>query len=227
MTKQFLPPATCHLPLATSRRLATRHLSLVTVFLLSAFCFLNSTGCRQDMHVQPRYNPMESSTFFDDGRSERPVVPGTVARGQLRTNEAFYTGKVNGVEVNTFPFPVTREVLTRGRERYNIYCTPCHDRLGEGQGMIVQRGFPPPPSYHIDRLRQAPVGHFFSVMTNGYGTMYSYASRVSPEDRWAIAAYIRALQLSQAAKLADLEEVDRQHFGSAPAADEKSATGTQ
>lgn len=179
------------------------------------------------MHVQPRYNPMESSTFFDDGRSERPVVPGTVARGQLRTDEAFYTGKLNGVEVNTFPFPITREVLDRGQERYNIYCTPCHDRVGDGKGMIVQRGFPPPPSYHIDRLRQAPVGHFFSVMTNGYGTMYSYASRVSPKDRWAIAAYIRALQLSQATKLGDLEETDRKHFESTSAVGGKSAEGTQ
>jgi len=168
---------------------------------------------------------MQSSTFFDDGRSERPVVPGTVARGQLRTDEAFYTGKLNGVEVDTFPFPITREVLARGQERYNIYCTPCHDRLGDGQGMIVQRGFPPPPSYHIDRLRQAPVGHFFSVMTNGYGTMYSYASRVTPEDRWAIAAYIRALQLSQDAKLADLEAVDLGHFPGATSVGGQAAKG--
>ncbi|HEV2348816.1 MAG TPA: cytochrome c [Terriglobia bacterium] len=177
------------------------------------------------MHVQPRYNPMAASTFFEDGRSDRPVVPGTVARGHLRTDEALYTGKLNGVEVNTFPFPVTRAVLARGQERYNIYCTPCHDRLGDGQGMIVLRGFPPPPSYHIDRLRQAPVGHFFSVMTNGYGTMYSYASRITPEDRWAIAAYIRALQLSQAAKLSDLEEIDRRHFENVPGADEMPAKG--
>lgn len=203
---------------APSVRLAARRLSLVTAFLILA-------GCRQDMHVQPRYNPMEPSTFFDDGRSDRPVVPGTVARSELRTDEAFYTGKVNGVPVNTFPFPVTREVLIRGQERYNIYCTPCHDRLGDGQGVIVKRGFPPPPSYHIDRLRQAPVGHFFDVMTNGYGTMYSYASRVSPSDRWAIAAYIRALQLSQGAKLSDLEAADRQHLGIAPGADVKPGKG--
>jgi mono/diheme cytochrome c family protein len=195
--------------------------------LLSAVCLLVCTACRQDMHTQPRYNPEAASTFFDDGRSERPVIPGTVARTQLRTDEAFYIGKVNGVEVNTFPFPITPKVLARGQERYNIYCTPCHDRVGDGRGMIVQRGFPPPPSYHIDRLRQAPVGHFFSVMTNGYGTMYSYAARISPEDRWAIAAYIRALQLSQDAKLTDLGEADRQHFPDAPAADMKSAKGTK
>ncbi len=179
------------------------------------------------MHVQPKYKPLESSTFFDDGRSSRPVVPGTVARGQLKTDEAFYTGKLNGVEVDTFPLPITHEVLDRGRERYNIYCAPCHDRLGEGQGMIVQRGFPPPPSYHIDRLRQAPVGHFFSVMTNGYGTMYSYASRVSPEDRWAIAAYIRALQLSQQARLEDLTDEDRRQLQGQPATDEQLIKGTK
>jgi mono/diheme cytochrome c family protein len=180
--------------------------------LLSAFCLLVSTGCRQDMHVQPKYKSLDPSSFFDDGRSARPVVPGTVARDQLRTDEGYYTGKVNGVEVATFPFPITREVLEHGRERYNIYCTPCHDRLGEGQGMIVQRGFPPPPSYHTDRLRQAPVGHFYNVITNGYGTMYNYASRITPQDRWAIAAYIRALQLSQAAKLSDLTDEDRRQL---------------
>src|SRR6266567_5757002 len=123
-TKKPVPLATCHSPQATSRRLVTRHLSLVTASLLSAFCFLPLTACRQDMQVQPKYKSLDPSTFFDDGRSERPVVPGTVARGQLRIDEAFYTGKVNGVEVNTFPFPVSSEVLERGRERYNIYCTP-------------------------------------------------------------------------------------------------------
>jgi cytochrome c553 len=155
------------------------------------------------------------------------VVPGTVARGQLRIDEGFYTGKVNGVELDAFPMPVTRDVLERGRERYNIYCTPCHDRLGEGRGMIVQRGFPPPPSYHIDRLRQAPVGHFYDVMTNGYGTMYSYASRISPEDRWAIAAYIRALQLSQQIKVADLPEEDKRLLPGEPPAGRQPATGTK
>jgi len=175
-------------------------------------------GCRQDMHIQPRYNPLDASTFFDDGRSARPVIPGTVARGQLRIDEAFYAGKLNGKEVDTFPFPVTRDVLERGRDRYNIYCTPCHDRLGTGQGMIVQRGFPPPPSYHIDRLRQAPVGHFVNVMTNGYGTMYNYAARVEPRDRWAIAAYIRALQLSQQAKISDLSDDDRRQLQGYPGA---------
>jgi cbb3-type cytochrome c oxidase subunit III len=163
-----------------------------------------TAGCRLDMHVQPRYNPLDPSRFFGDGRSARPPVPGTVARGQLRTNELLYTGKVKGVLAENFPFPITRQVLKRGRERFNIFCSPCHDYVGTGHGMIVQRGFQPPPSYHNDRLRKAPVGHFFDVITNGYGAMHSYAARVPPEDRWAIIAYIRALQLSQQAKLEDL-----------------------
>jgi len=161
------------------------------------------------MHVQPRYNPLDPSSFFDDGRSARPAVPGTVARGELRINAHLYTGKVNGALATTFPFPLTRQVLERGRERYQIYCTPCHDEVGTGQGMIVRRGFQPPPSYHNDRLRTAPVGHFFDVITNGFGAMRSYADRVSPQDRWAIIAYIRALQLSQHAPLAELSEKER------------------
>jgi len=164
------------------------------------------------MHVQPKYKPLAPSSFFDDGRSERPVVPGTVARGHLQIDEQLYTGKVNGALADTFPFPITRWDLARGQERYNIFCSPCHGQLGDGQGMIVQRGFPPPPSYHEDRLRQAPAGHFFDVITNGYGRMYSYASRVSPEDRWRIIAYIRALQLSQHATVNDVPESDREQL---------------
>lgn len=166
-------------------------------------------GCRLDMHIQPKYLPDEPSNFFDDGRSERPVVPGTVARGQLHTDELLYTGKENGVVADKFPFPMTRADLERGRERYNIYCTPCHDYTGGGQGMIVQRGFPSPPSFHVDSLRKAPAGHYFEVITNGFGSMYSYASRVEPEDRWRIAAYIRALQLSQHATMQDVPENER------------------
>ena len=162
------------------------------------------TGCRLDMHIQPKYKGNEPSRFFSDGRSERPVVPGTVARGELRTDELLYTGKINGTVANVFPFPITQKDLERGQQRFNIYCAPCHDYTGSGNGMVVQRGFPPPPSYHIDRLVKAPVGHFFDVMTNGYGTMYSYAARVSPRDRWRIAAYIRALQLSQNAPVSDV-----------------------
>ncbi len=167
------------------------------------------SGCRLDMHVQPKYLPYEPTTFFNDGRSERQPVPGTVARGQLRLDELLYTGKENGAISNRFPFPMTREDLQRGRQRYNIYCTPCHDYTGGGNGIIVQRGFAPPPSFHSDRLRDAPAGHFFDVMTNGYGSMYSYASRIEPEDRWRIAAYIRALQLSQHATVQDVPEEER------------------
>ncbi|HJZ53188.1 MAG TPA: cytochrome c [Candidatus Acidoferrales bacterium] len=178
------------------------------VYLAAAAMLL--CGCRLDMHVQPKYLPYEPTTFFDDGRSERPPVPGTVARGHLHLDELLYTGKENGVESNRFPFPMTHEDLERGRQRYNIYCTPCHDYTGSGHGIIVQRGFPPPPSYHIDRIRQAPVGHYFDVITNGDGSMYSYASRIEPEDRWRIAAYIRVLQLSQHASLQDVPEAERQ-----------------
>jgi hypothetical protein len=172
------------------------------------------TGCRQDMHDQPRYEALEPSTFFADGRSSRPLVEGTVARGYLRADELLYTGKVGGELAEVLPFPVTRELLQRGQERYNIYCTPCHDQVGNGQGMIVQRGLRPPPSFHIERLRQAPIGHFFDVITNGYGAMANYAAEVAPLDRWAVAAYIRALQLSQHAEVAELPETDRRQLQS-------------
>ena len=142
------------------------------------------------------------------------LLPGTVARGQLRTDELMFTGRENGVAADKFPFPITRADLERGRERYNVYCTPCHDYTGGGRGMIVQRGFPQPPSYHIQRLRDEPAGHFFEVMTNGYGAMFSYAARVDPADRWRIAAYIRVLQLSQNAKVQDVPEADRQNLTS-------------
>jgi len=176
-----------------------------------------TAGCRLDMHVQPKYKPLEPSTFFADGRSERPAVPGTVPRGQAHIDELFYTGRINGQLADIFPFPITRQDLDRGRERFNIYCTPCHDYTGSGRGMIVQRGFQRPPSYHSDRLRQAPVGHFFEVISNGYGAMYSYATRVPVGDRWRIAAYIRALQLSQHATVEDVPVSERSQLqGTAP-----------
>ena len=176
------------------------------------------SGCRLDMHLQPKYLPYEPSSFFRDGRSERQPVEGTVARGQLRTDELFYTGKINGAEAGQFPFPITRADLERGRERYNIYCTPCHDYTGTGNGMIVQRGFPQPPSYHIQRLREAPVGHFYGVITDGFGAMYSYAARIEPADRWRIAAYIRVLQLSQNANVQAVPPADRDKLGQQNAA---------
>ena len=163
-------------------------------------------ACQQRMADQPRYKPLAKSEFFGDDRSARPLVEGTVARGELKTDEHFYTGKVNGKLVDTFPFSITEKVLRRGEERFNIYCSPCHDRIGTGQGMIVKRGYQPPPSYHSERLRTAPVGYFFDVITRGFGRMPDYAQQVPPNDRWAIIAYIRALQLSQNAKLGDVPE---------------------
>jgi mono/diheme cytochrome c family protein len=162
------------------------------------------------MADQPRYKPLARSEFFNDERSARPLVEGTVARGHLDSDEQFYTGKVNGKLVDSFPFPITKQVLERGEERFNIYCSPCHDRRGTGQGMVVRRGYRAPPSYHIDRLRNAPPGHFFDIITHGFGVMPDYAQQVPPRDRWAIVAYIRALQLSQNAKLADVPEAARQ-----------------
>jgi mono/diheme cytochrome c family protein len=166
-------------------------------------------GCRQQMSEQPRYNPLAASDFFADGMSARPLVEGTVARGGLRLDERYYEGKAGAKLVAEFPLPVTRELLERGRERFNIFCTPCHGALGYGDGIVVQRGFRAPPSYHIDRLRTAPPGHFFDVVTNGFGAMASYASRVPVRDRWAIIAYIRALQLSQQATLTDVPAAER------------------
>ena len=158
---------------------------------------LYATACRQDMHNQPRYKPLATSSFFEDGRSARPAIEDTVARGQLHLDDARYTGKVDGKDVDYFPIQITRADLARGQERFNIYCSPCHGRVGDGHGMVVLRGLRPPPSYYEPRLVTGPVGHFFDVMTNGFGAMYSYASRVPVDDRWRIAAYIRALQLSQ------------------------------
>ncbi len=158
---------------------------------------LSTAACRQDMHNQPRYKPLAATDFFGDGRASRPTIEDTVARGQLRVDEARYTGKVNGKDIDYFPIQITRADVARGQERFNIYCSPCHGRLGNGRGMIVSRGLRQPPSYLDERLMKAPIGHFFDVMTNGYGAMYSYASRVASDDRWRIAAYIRALQLSE------------------------------
>jgi mono/diheme cytochrome c family protein len=162
------------------------------------------------MWNQARVKPLSSSTFFADGQGSRLPVPNTVARGQLRLDEHLYTGRVNKKLVNTFPFPITKEVLERGRDRFNIFCAPCHGKLGDGNGMIAQRGQWPkkPANYHIDRLRKQPAGYFFEVITNGIGLMYSYASRIPVEDRWAIVAYVQALQFSRHAPVGELEQQD-------------------
>jgi mono/diheme cytochrome c family protein len=174
-----------------------------------ALALVAVTACRQDMQDQPRYKPLAASDFFKDGASARPLVPDTVARGHERLDSLLYTGKVDGVVVDEFPVPVTKAVLDRGQERFNIFCSPCHGALGDGDGMVVRRGFRTPPSYHLDRLRDAPVGHFFDVMTNGFGAMQDYRAQVPVPDRWAIAAYIRALQLSQHATTADVPPAER------------------
>ncbi len=181
---------------------------------------LISVGCRYDMQDQPRYKSFKKSEFFSDNKAMRDLPEGTVARGFLRENKAFYTGKketsgtVAPVEttidatgntlvasfpdaIEEFPLPVTKELLDRGEQRYKVFCIVCHGPVGNGDGMIVRRGFPQPPTYHDDRLRNAPVGHFYDVITNGWGKMSSYSSQIPPADRWAIVAYIRALQISQ------------------------------
>jgi hypothetical protein len=184
--------------------------------LAAAALLLVCAGCRQDMHVQPRYNPFDATDFFEDGQSARLPVAGTFPRGELTLGpqELVYTGKVNGALAEAFPFPITKEIMERGRERFNIYCTPCHGLAGDGDGMIVQRGFRRPPSLHEDRLRTAPVGHYFDVITNGLGVMYPYGYRVAPRDRWAIIAYIRALQFSRQIPIADVPEAERNQLQS-------------
>ena len=172
------------------------------LFALVALMFV--AGCRQDMHDTPRYEAFEASSTFADNRASRTPPAGTVARGWLRDDEALYTGKINGEFVDQFPFAIGRAELERGQQRFNIYCTPCHGRLGDGQGMVVQRGLRQAASYHQDRLRQEKVGYFYDVITNGFGAMQSYAEQVPVRDRWLIVAYVRALQLSQHASVEDV-----------------------
>jgi mono/diheme cytochrome c family protein len=181
---------------------------LVRLCVLCLLC-VSSAGCRQDMHDQPKYIPMRESSFFTDVRSARPLVEGTVARGHLRDDELLYTGKVNGTDAAIFPFRVDATVMARGRDRFDIFCAPCHGRTGQGDGMVVLRGYRRPPSLHQDRLRAAPAGHFFDVITNGFGAMPDYAAQVKAEDRWAMVAYVRALQLSGHATLADVPPSER------------------
>ena len=194
-------------------------------FKLTAFAFLAAViaagcGVRFDMQDQPRYKAYKQSDFFNDKRASRDLPEGTVARGQLHDDKALYTGKVDNPDPNAqaetttdaagntiitsfpnmideFPMPVTKELVDRGQDRFNIYCIVCHGPTGNGDGMVVRRGFTKPPTYHDDRLRNAPVGHFFDVMTNGFGKMNSYADKLSAADRWAVVAYIRTLQVSQ------------------------------
>jgi mono/diheme cytochrome c family protein len=187
--------------------------------LTTAACLLGLAlaGCRQDMHDQPKYKPYRESDFFGDRRSARPQVEGTVARGMLHEDTHLYAGKVDGALAETFPFPVTAAVLQRGRERYGIYCTPCHGLAGYGDGMVVTRGYRKPSSFHVDRLRGERPGYFYDVITNGFGAMPDYAAQIPVEDRWAIVGYVRALQLSQNASVADVPAGQRGGLGAPPA----------
>ena len=167
---------------------------------------LFAVACRQDMQDQPKYKPLAPSRFFSDGKSARQLVAGTAPYSP----EGKATPPMTDVsKMTALPFALTPQVMDRGQGRFNIYCSPCHGRLGYGNGMVVQRGFRAPPSYHIDRLRQAPLGHFYGVMTDGFGAMPSYADKVAPDDRWAVAAYIRALQLSQHATINEAPPEER------------------
>lgn len=161
------------------------------------------------MHDNPRQEPLEASRMFADRSSSRTLVEGTVPRGQLNEDDFLHTGKENGQPVTAFPFAITRKELDRGQDRFNIYCAPCHSRLGDGRGMVVLRGYRQPPSFHIDRLREAPPGYVYDVITNGFGAMPDYRAQLTVEDRWAVVAYLKALQLSQHATMSDVPEAER------------------
>jgi len=195
-----------------------------TRFALIALALMTLAACRQKMANQPRYDPLESSDFFADGMASRPRIEGTVARGEISNNPFLDTGKINGQDGDGFPIPVTRELVDRGQSRFNIYCSQCHGRIGDGNGMIPSRGYRRPPTYHSDKLRTAPTGHFFDVMTNGFGAMPPYRTMITAQDRWAIVAYIRALQLSQNSNAAELTAEQRAQLD-APAAAAESHEG--
>ncbi len=183
--------------------------------LLAIPLALGLAGCRQDMHDQPRYRPLAEATFWPDHRSARPIIDGTIARGYLKTDTKLFKGKDGDNFVAAIPasamegFPDTKAFLERGRARFNIYCTPCHGRLGDGEGMVVQRGLKHPPTYHQDRLRNQSNGYIFDVISNGFGAMISYAARIPVKDRWAIVAYVRVLQYSQNAPVAEVPASER------------------
>lgn len=185
--------------------------TVLMVMLVASVIF---AACRQPQKMadQPYYEPLEPSDFFPDGQASRHPPEGTVFRGAKERGGFFHTGKINGKPADALPFPVTGEILARGRERYDIYCSPCHDRLGTGRGMVVRRGYRQPRSFHAEELRKAPAGHFFEHMTLGFGAMPSYAEQVPPQDRWAIVAYIRALQLSRNVRLSELAPEDRKRL---------------
>ena len=201
------PPADKTIDMKSSTGRLTVRRALLPVAALAAVLTLGA--CQQKMANQPRYDPYEQSDFFADGMASRPRIEGTVARGEMSSNAFLDTGKINGQYADGYPVPVTAELINRGHERFDIYCAQCHGRVGDGNGMIPSRGYRKPPSFHIDRLRTATTGHYFDVMTNGFGAMPPYGTMIGPGDRWAIIAYIRALQLSQNATVADIPAADR------------------
>jgi mono/diheme cytochrome c family protein len=192
---------------------ADKRVLLVALFAVASFV----GGCRQDMHDAPRYEAFEANSTFADNRASRTAPAGTVARGWLRDDEALYTGKLAGQPVDEFPFAIGRAELLRGQERFNIYCTPCHGKLGDGNGMVVQRGLRQAASYHQDRLRQEKLGYFYDVITNGFGAMQGYAEQIPVRDRWLIVAYVRTLQLSQHASVNEVPADQRGTLDAAPA----------
>jgi mono/diheme cytochrome c family protein len=188
---------------------------------IAATCLIVAglAACRQDMHDAPRYDPLEASPMFAGGAASQPLVEGTVARGDERADELLYTGKVGGQDANMFPFAISRTDMDLGQQRFNTFCAPCHARSGEGDGMVVQRGYRQPPSLHIDRLRQAPAGQIFDRITNGFGVMPSYRPQIGVEDRWRIVAYVRALQASQQGTRDDVPAAELERLDNpAPAA---------
>ena len=199
-----------------SPQLASRSAILAS----AATALIALAGCHRDMYDQPRLEPLEKNTFFDDGRASRPLVEGVVEYGAIDPANVLLTGKVNGELTDELPpeFQLDAALLKRGEQRFNIFCSNCHGLSGDGDGMIVLRGYRKPPTYHSERLRGTPIGHFFDVATNGFGVMPSYASQIPVNDRWAIAAYIRALQLTQYAKLDDLPEAERRQLENQPTA---------
>jgi mono/diheme cytochrome c family protein len=206
--------------------LKTRSSAALRTVLAIALCAI-AANCRQDMHNQTKMKPYRQSRFFADGQGSRLPVADTVARGQLRENELYFTGQTaDGEMVAEIPMPVTREVLARGQQRFNIFCAPCHGRLGDGHGMVARRGYKQPASLHDPRLVASPAGYFFDVMTNGFAVMPSYAAQIPPADRWSIVAYVRALQLSQGARLAELPAQDREAVTKAAAQSPSPAEST-
>jgi mono/diheme cytochrome c family protein len=205
-----------HSEITGARAVSAEHTERMRVLPVLLILAAIAAGCRQDMHDAPRYEAFEASTTFADNRASRTAPAGTVARGWLRDDEALYTGKINGQVVDEYPFAIDAALLARGQQRFNIYCTPCHGRLGDGQGMVVQRGLRQAASYHQDRLRQEKLGYFYDVITNGFGAMQGYAEQIPVRDRWLIVAYVRTLQLSQHASVDDVP-ADRRGTLDAPA----------